>query len=179
MLKSLMESLRWAQDPEHKQRVALLARTPLFAGLRKRLLGRLATRLFVKTYQPGEAIFSQGDPGRALFVVEEGSVEVVRTSARGTQRLAVIKDDSAFGEMALVDELPRSATARALTPTRLLILYRSHFDELMEGDPVVALAICRNLLRTLARYVRTRQIAPMSDAEPADAMASPSNSSEV
>ena len=57
--------------------------------------------------------------------------------------------------MALIDDLPRSATARVTQPTRLLILYRTHFESLVEGDRAVALAITRNLLRMLASYVRS------------------------
>jgi CRP-like cAMP-binding protein len=65
--------------PEHRARVALLAERPLFAGLRRRLLGRFATRLFEKRYDAGEEIFRQGDAGRALFLVAEGSIEIVRS----------------------------------------------------------------------------------------------------
>jgi signal-transduction protein with cAMP-binding, CBS, and nucleotidyltransferase domain len=72
------EVQRWVSDPEHRRRVALLAQTPLFAGLRKRLLGRIAARLFAKSYVAGEVIFQEGEPGRALYVVEQGAIEAFR-----------------------------------------------------------------------------------------------------
>jgi CRP-like cAMP-binding protein len=164
MKQLLAAVLGWTKDAEQQRRVALLAQTALFAGLRKRLLRRLAILLLEKTYQPGEEIFREGEPGRALFVVASGRVEAIRTTPDGEERLAVFEEKSVFGELALIDDLPRAATARTLAPTTVLLLYRSHFDELMEGDPRVALALCRNLLRTLARYVRTRQLAPGSPA---------------
>ncbi len=145
---------RWMRDPEHLGRVDVLARTPIFAGLPRRLLGRLAAQLFEKTYLPGEVIFRQGDPGKGLFVVLAGEVEVLREAGLGSERLAVLRAGSAFGEMALIDELPRSATTRAATSTRLLILYRTHFEALTEGDRAIAVVVMRNLLRTLAGYVR-------------------------
>src|SRR5258706_8322475 len=73
--------LAWAADPEQLQRAPFLARSPLFAGLPRRLLGRLATRFFEKVYHPGEVVFEEGDPGRALFVVVEGAVEITRDRA--------------------------------------------------------------------------------------------------
>ncbi len=74
--------LAWAADPEQLRRAPFLARSPLFAGLPRRLLARLATRFFEKVYHPGEVVFEEGDPGRALFVVVEGAVEITRATAR-------------------------------------------------------------------------------------------------
>ena len=129
----------------------------MFAGLRRRLLGRIAARLFAKDYVAGEVVFEEGEPGRALYIVDKGAVEAYRRSAEGDELLlARFEPPAAFGELALVDDLPRSATARAAVDSRLLLLYRTHFDELLEGDRAVALALSRRLLVTLARYVRAR-----------------------
>lgn len=144
------------RDPEHQRRTAILAKTTLFAGIKRRLLGRLATHLFDKTYAPGEVIFREGDPGRALFIVAKGSVEVLRSTPEGERRVALFEENSAFGELALLDEQPRSATARAIAQSELLILYRTHFDGLLEGDKDVALALTRNLMKAVARYVRAK-----------------------
>ena len=66
----------WARDRDQAHRLAVLSRTPVFAGLPRRLLGRLAVRLFEKRYASGEVIFHEGDPGKGLFVVLEGEVEI-------------------------------------------------------------------------------------------------------
>src|SRR5215472_12277575 len=108
--------LRWAEDPELARRAPFLARAPLFAGLPRRLLGRLAPRFFEKTYHPGEIVFHEGDPGRALFVVLEGAVEIIQISAQGEYLLRTLGPGDAFGELALVDDFPRSATARVANP---------------------------------------------------------------
>src|SRR5262250_1553457 len=104
--------LRWAEDPEQARRAPFLARAPLFAGLPRRLLGRLAPRFFEKTYHAGEIVFHEGDPGRALFVVLEGAVEIIQISAQGEYLLRTLGPGDAFGELALIDASPRSATAR-------------------------------------------------------------------
>jgi CRP-like cAMP-binding protein len=122
------------------------------------LLARLAVQLFEKAYAPGEAVFSEGDPGKGLFVVLDGEIEVVRDTGQGPQRIVTFGPGTAFGELALIDDLPRSASAVATTPTRLLILYRSHFEDLVAGDRVIALVVAKNLLRLLAGYVRAANV---------------------
>jgi CRP-like cAMP-binding protein len=146
--------LAWAEDPEEARRAPFLAGSPLFAGLPRRLLARLATRFFEKAYQPGDVVFQEGDPGRALFVVVEGEVEITRASPQGPYVLNALGPGDAFGELALIDDFPRSATARIATPARLLILYKSDFDALMEGNARIAVAVMRNLSRRLAIYAR-------------------------
>jgi CRP/FNR family transcriptional regulator len=164
--------LHWARDPEQLRRVALLARSPVFAGLSRRLLGRLAAALFEKAYATGDVVFHEGDPGKGLFVVLEGSVVITRGSpGGGEQLLTTLGPGDSFGELALIDDLPRSATARVVTPSRLLILYRSHFEALVEGDRGVALVVMRNLLRMLATYVR--RSAHVLPGHPVDAASAP------
>jgi CRP/FNR family cyclic AMP-dependent transcriptional regulator len=171
MLRQLPAWLGWIRDPAQLDRVAILARTPLFAGLPRRLLGRLGAQLFEKGYAAGEQVFREGDPGKALFVVLTGEVEVLRETPLGGERLAVFGPGTAFGELALIDDLPRSATARATTPARLLILYRTHFEALVEGDRGIALVVMRNLLRTLSGYVRAVNTIRTAAAPPAPAPA--------
>lgn len=149
----------WTRDPEQARRVALLKKTSVFAGLPRRLLGRLGAQLFEKAYAAGDLVFREGDPGKGLFVLLDGSVAIIRTTPDGEQSLASLGPGACFGELALIDDQPRSATARATTPCRLLILYRSHFEALVEGDRAIAVVVMRNLLRTLAGYVRQANVA--------------------
>ena len=168
--RSLPQWLAWAADPEQLRRAPFLARSPLFAGLPHRLLARLATRFFEKAYRPGDIVFEEGDSGRALFVVVEGAVEIIRARAEGAYVLSTLGPGDAFGELALIDDFPRSASARVATPGRLLILYKSDFDALMEGNSRIALVVMRNLSRLLAIYARR---SPMLAAEPGPETAGP------
>src|SRR5262250_51628 len=146
--------LRWAEDPEQARRAPFLARAPLFAGLPRRLLGRLAPRFFEKTYHAGEIVFHEGDPGRALFVVLEGAVEIIQISAQGEYLLRTLGPGDAFGELALIDDFPRSASARVAATARLLILYKTDFDALMDGNAQITNVVMRNLAHLLAVYAR-------------------------
>ena len=112
---------------------------------------------------------------KGLFVVLDGEIEVVRDIGQGPQRIVTFGPGTAFGELALIDDLPRSASALATVPTRLLILYRSHFEDLVAGDRTIALVVARNLLRLLAGYVRAANVtrakvetAPAIAAAPGD-----------
>ena len=145
-------------DREQARRAPFLARSPLFAGLPRRLLGRLATRFLEKAYHPGEVVFQEGDPGRALFVVVEGAVEITQATAQGEHVLRTLGAGDAFGELALIDDFPRSASARVAAPARLLILYKTDFDALMDGDARIAVVVMRNLSRVLAMYARRNPV---------------------
>ena len=163
--------LAWAADPDQLRRTPFLARSPLFAGLPRRLLARLATRFFEKVYHPGEIVFEEGEPGRALFVVVEGAVEITRATAHGgAYVLNTLGPGDAFGELALIDDFPRSASARIGAPARLLILYKSDFDALIEGNSRIALVVMRNLSRLLAVYARRN---PMLASGPGPEAAGP------
>jgi CRP/FNR family cyclic AMP-dependent transcriptional regulator len=159
--------LAWSLDPEQARRAPFLAHSPLFAGLPRRLLGRLSTRFLEKAYAPGDMIFHEGDPGRALFVIVEGTVEITRATTRGEHVLRKLNAGDAFGEMALIDDSQRSGGARAAEPTRLLILYKTDFDALMESEARIAVVIMRNLSRLLASYAR-QNAAAVARAGPAE-----------
>src|SRR5262249_48295019 len=153
----------WAEDPDPARRPLLLARSPLFAGLPRRLLARLGTRFLEKGYNSGEIVFQEGDSGRALFVVVEGTVEIMLTTAKGEYVLRALGPGDAFGEIALIDDFPRSATARIATPARLLILYKSDFDALMDGNAHITHVVMRNIAHLLAVYAR-RNLVVMTEA---------------
>ena len=104
----------------------------------------------------GDLVFRAGTPGDCAYVIEEGCVEVLRDDASGALRMAVLAEGALFGEVALLDRLPRTATVRALLPTRLIRIERNHVESLLaQSDPVI-----RYLLQLLlSRFRRTRGLA--------------------
>jgi CRP/FNR family cyclic AMP-dependent transcriptional regulator len=161
----------WTIDPEQLRRLQFLEKVPLFAGLSRRQLGKLLVKLFEKEYGAGETIFLEGEPGKALFIVLDGTVSICRAGPGGEHRLATLDPGAYFGELALIDDHPRLATARAEEDAALLILYKSHFDGLIEGNSTIAIRVMGNLLKTLAGYVRMAQ-APSANHNPATIPAS-------
>ncbi|HTN72024.1 MAG TPA: cyclic nucleotide-binding domain-containing protein [Methylomirabilota bacterium] len=155
-----MDKWHWREyiiDQEQLRRLRLLKNVPLFAGLSQRQLGKLLVKLFEKEYPPGEMIFMQGEPGKALFIVLSGKILIFRTGHGADDQLATLTPGGYFGELALIDDQPRSASARASEPSALLILYKSDFDDLIEGHSTIAVKVMANLLKALAGYVRAAQ----------------------
>ncbi|HEY3303037.1 MAG TPA: cyclic nucleotide-binding domain-containing protein [Candidatus Binatia bacterium] len=146
---------KWLTDSEQRRRLQLLAEVPLFAGLNRRHLGRLLVKVFEKEYRAGEIIFREGDPGKALFIVLDGKISIARAADGFEKPLALLGPGAYFGELALIDDQPRFAGARADEDSLLLIMYKSHFDELIEGHKTLVIKVMENLLKTLAGYVRS------------------------
>ena len=94
---------------------------------------------FVRDHFEGlEIIFQAGDPGDSAYVIEEGCVEVLKGEGDYQRRVTVLAQGAMFGEVALLDRQPRTATVRALTPTRLIRIDRGHVEELLvRSDPVI------------------------------------------
>ena len=97
-------------------------------------------------YDPGDQIFKEGDEGRLAYVVEEGEVEIFTIIDDHEQVLGSVGKDGIFGEMALIDNKPRMAAARASTSCTIICVTRQMFDEKVnQADPFI-----RGLLKILA-----------------------------
>lgn len=91
-------------------------------------------------------VISEGEPGETLYLVLEGEVTVIKKQSDGSEiELDRIGADDYFGEMALFEEIPRTATIRTLSPCRMLVLHKHEFNEIVREYPQIALEICRVL----------------------------------
>ena len=121
----------------------LLERVPLFKGLSDGARISLSQRLVERRYRAGELVFSKGDTGSAMFLVLSGTVEIFLPPEAGVERvdLKEVAEGEHFGELALFDEKPRSATAVARTDCVLLELQREHFVSDIVRSEAAVLAI--------------------------------------
>lgn len=129
--------------------LATLAEIPLFDGLSKRHLRRIAKLARIRRFAPGSAMVRTGDPGRSFYVVLDGTAKVVRAGGRA-RRLGA---GDYFGEMALLDSAPRSADVIAEGEVLALTIDRSGFTKLLSAEPTLA----QTLLRTLAARLRAAE----------------------
>lgn len=103
----------------------------------------------------GSVIFSEGDPGAFLCVVIEGAAEVVKEDQQGITRVvATVGPGKTLGEMALIDEEPRSATARVTKPAELLVLTKESFERMSGEHPRLALQFTFTIARLLSKRLR-------------------------
>ncbi len=97
---------------------------------------RRANSISPKTYAAGETIFREGDPGDKIYIVKSGEVEIVRQDKeKGETIVARLRDGEYFGEMALLTNAPRNASARAGAKTEVLTIEREDFQSLFSGIP--------------------------------------------
>lgn len=153
--KLLWERLeRWKRSSPELDRIQFLKTVPFFGQLSNRQLKGVSDVMFERTYDIDEIIFEEGQPGAALFLIMDGKVAVEIFRETSTMRLAVLERGAFFGEMALLDETPRSATARALERTRTLALYRNDLNGLVQRDAKTACQIYRSLAGVIADRLR-------------------------
>ena len=131
----------------------VLAMVPLFKGLRPGDLRHLAGLASVRSYRPGGVIVKQDDTAVALYCVLSGRVRVQRErlGPDGPLTLVELGPGGFFGEMAVLDDFPRSATVVATEPTECALLSKWDFERELKSHPEIALA----LLRVLSQRVRT------------------------
>jgi len=132
--------------------LASLAAIPFFGGLDPAALERLAATMRSRRFRRGEVIFHIGDPGDALFVIVSGEVKISLPSETGDEAiLATLRPGDVFGELALLDGAPRSASASALMPTETVILPRDRFRELIATETGVRDALLASIAGELRR----------------------------
>ncbi len=132
--------------------VDALARCPLFEHASRNILESLAGRLRRRRFRRNEVIFHQGDPGDALHIVAAGAVKILLPSAEGDEAIiATLRPGDFFGELALLDGAPRSATAGALEPSETLVLPRDVFIGLLDTLPGLRDALLAGLAHELRR----------------------------
>jgi CRP-like cAMP-binding protein len=101
----------------------------------------------VRKFAKGEFVFREGDLGTEMYVLHEGKVEILRTVAGEGRQIAVLEKGDFFGEMSLLEELPRNATARILEDSTLIEINGPLFDRMLRRNPEIAVRIMRKLSR--------------------------------
>ncbi len=129
-------------------KVAALAKAPLFDGLSKKELTALARLTEDMEVDAGTVLCKEGEIGREFFVVMDGEVEVKRRGRRLKNT-----DGDFFGEIALLEDLPRTATVSAKTPLRMFVLTARDFRHVLDDHPSVERKVMRTLARRLADQV--------------------------
>ena len=132
-----------------------LARVPFFDGLTREALSLIAQVTTEESHALGTKIFQHGDAGDKLYVIVEGKVRISRdVPGMGEEALAVLGPGQVFGEMALLDESPRSADARVHERCRLLAIPKDGFDDLLFMHKDLAYEVLWSIVRMLVSRLR-------------------------
>ena len=134
-----------------KDEVDRLKRVPLFAKMEPAKLKLLAFTSDRMSFQPQQVLFHQGDDGDAAYVIMKGEADIVAETANGDIPLARVGENAIVGEIAILCEVPRTATVKAATHMDTLRIEKEHFLRLIREFPEIGIEVMRELADRLTR----------------------------
>lgn len=134
----------------------ILLRCILFQKLSRRELKKVAHIIYERSYPAGEYLFEKDQPGAAMFIIKKGLVKIVVPTQSGDEvELAALDRDSFVGELALLDDSPRSASAKAVEDTEAIAFFREDLNNLLNTNPEIASKIFKELAVIVGRRLKT------------------------
>ncbi len=132
-----------------------IAEAPLFRIYQREELDQILPFFDYKSFEDNTVIFEEGERGDYLCVVIEGTIEIRKESVSAKQTvLAKFGRGSVVGEMAIIDQFPRSSAARVTSNSKLLTMTRDRFDEFLEKEPQLGIKFLREIARILSQRLR-------------------------
>ena len=149
--KTLFERIIWdnslIQKFTSKQLTIIdaLKNNVFFGELTKNEIKQLARIVYEREFNTQEYIFMNGQPAAAMFIILDGEVKIVRESENAEVEITRLKTNDTLGELALLDNSPRSASAVATKPTKLLAIFREDLNDFINSQPELGAKILRKL----------------------------------
>lgn len=134
-----------------ESKLLFLKRVPIFSGVDDDSLSKIATVTSEKNYSKKNIVFHEGDYGDALYIIKNGRIKISKVAIDGREKtLSILKTGDFFGEMAIFDNMPRSATSEAMdNDVKLLSISKNDFERVVFENPSIALAIMKDLTRRI------------------------------
>ncbi|CAM4175592.1 cyclic nucleotide-binding domain-containing protein [Corallococcus sp. ZKHCc1 1396] len=134
---------------------AVLKKVALFEGLTQGQLAKVARIAQSRTYPAGDFVFREGDTGQDMFILTDGKVRISKSvPGIGEEALAILEPGQYFGEMAVIEDSPRSADAIAHSGCTVWVIEREKLDQLMFTDKDLAYVLLWTFVRTLSERLR-------------------------
>ncbi|HNZ30428.1 MAG TPA: cyclic nucleotide-binding domain-containing protein [Candidatus Goldiibacteriota bacterium] len=126
----------------------------LFKGMSDSELDVVSKKVFLKPYKKGSTLFVEGMPGEVLYIVAEGSVDIIKKTKDGDKVIAHLGKGEIVGEMSLIDSGARTATGKTGEDSKLIVITKNSFMEMLDSDPAITSKILMALLRIINRRLR-------------------------
>ena len=137
------------------QELEMVKEIPLFSELDDIEIDVLGRIMIKEELNAGDAVFDEGDVGNKMYVIIHGAVDIIKSTGKGPgQILVTLKSGDFFGEMSLIDDAPRSASAMAIEPAVLFSIDKKHFSLLLDSTPTIASKIYKFFVFTLNDRLR-------------------------
>jgi CRP/FNR family cyclic AMP-dependent transcriptional regulator len=150
------------------EKVEFLKSVPIFSELKDETLSQLSKTGSVQSFSKDSIILSEKEAGSALFIIISGKVKISRISAEDNDKeviLALLNPSDFFGEMSLLDGLERSATATAMDDSKIFIIQRNDFLQLLNDNPDVSIALLQEMTQRLRAAGMKIKALSLKDAE--------------
>ncbi|MCK4936838.1 MAG: Crp/Fnr family transcriptional regulator [Elusimicrobiales bacterium] len=153
-----MKLFKFFYDEEVFEKINFLKNIRLFCGINEKDLIYILESLTERIYLKGETVFTQGDIGRALFIIVSGKITltVFDKETKKTKQIAEVHPGEMFGEMALLEEMPRTATATAAEDTKVLMMFNSKLENLFLSKPKIGIIIATQLAKVMSSRLRAK-----------------------
>lgn len=135
--------------------ITFLLTTPMFEDLEPKEVMEIIHIVEAIKFGPGDTIFSEGDSGDAWYALYSGEVEVLKQSDSGEKTIKALDPGSCFGEIAVLDGLPRSASIRTTKETTVLRMPQGKFKGLLDSDHIIAYKLIKHMAILLASRQRS------------------------
>ena len=143
------------RDKEEAEIFDILKKVPIFQDLSRREFNKIESILHRRNWNADEAIINEGDPGLGMYIIVAGEVRITQVGEDGIQQqLATLTGGDFFGEQALLDDSPRTASAYANEPCRIIGFFRPDLLELIESNPRSGLKIVMRLSQMISVRLR-------------------------
>jgi len=126
----------------------------LFKGMSDSELEVVSKKVFFKPYKKGSTLFVEGMPGEVLYIVAEGSIDIIKKTKDGDKVIANLGKGEIVGEMSLIDSGARTATGKTGEDSKLIVVTKNSFMEMLDSDPAITAKILMALLRIINRRLR-------------------------
>ncbi len=155
-----MENPIWGNSLFKKKKkqgdiLALLRQVPIFTNLKLKELAEVEKIMHRRKYKKSEPIIRMGDPGLGMYIIAKGSVDIIEENEKGgSKTLANLEDGCFFGDLALLDESPRSASAIATEECNIIGFFRPDFLDLLDRKPKLGIKVLLALAKTIGERLR-------------------------
>ena len=160
-----MGEILWANNffkkkSKEAQKVELLEKAAIFHNLSKKELFEVEKTTYTRIYEPGEYIFRKSNPGDGMYIIVEGSVQIVdeRLDDNKEIPLVTLLNGDFFGELSLLDETPRSASAKCNKRTEAISFFRADLLDILNRKPLIGSKIILNVARVLGERLRATNV---------------------
>jgi CRP/FNR family cyclic AMP-dependent transcriptional regulator len=131
-----------------------MKKIPIFADMTENEIHTVLKLAFEKKYAVGSTLFVEGMTGEVLYIIKKGKVDICKKTDKGEIVIATLGPNEFLGELSIIDEGKRSATARVTEDSELIVITKKCFHDILQGDPVVTVKLLMHFLRVNSARLR-------------------------